>query len=48
MAADGGPLLSWETSAGSEPEIARQLPQAVVSCLENARFVRDSIHTQVT
>ena len=39
--ADAQPPLSWQHSADSQnPTISDRLPEEVVTCLENARFVR--------
>lgn len=39
--ASGQPPLSWEGSASSDnPTICAQLPDEVVACLENSRYVR--------
>jgi len=36
---DAAPPLTWETSTGTRPQISQDLPEPVVSCLQNARFV---------
>jgi len=39
--ADAQPPLTWEGSASStHPTISESLPEEVVTCLQNARFVR--------
>lgn len=32
--------LTWETSTHTQPQLATSLPDEVVNCLENARYVR--------
>jgi hypothetical protein len=32
--------LTWESSTGTQPQLATSLPDEVVNCLENARYVR--------
>jgi hypothetical protein len=32
--------LTWESSTGTQPQLATSLPGEVVNCLENARYVR--------
>lgn len=38
--AEAQPPLSWETSASSQPSASDRLPDEVVTCLQNSRFVQ--------
>ena len=43
--AEAQPPLTWQTSAQSQPQQSSALPSEVVTCLENARFVRPALST---